>query len=243
MGPGAGGQDKEETGPRLSPGNRAAHVPERKCILSGAHDGRDNLIRLALSPDGEILPDVRAKAPGRGAWIGVSRAELETARANGKLKGALARAFKSNSLRIPDDLADRIEAALRQAALDRLGLEARAGTLLTGTEKIEVAARKGEVQLLLHAADAGEDGTRKLDQAFRVGECSGQPLAIPAERPILSLALGRQNVVHIALIDRAAAARVKHALDRWRAFIGPDAGLRAAAAGTPDAPIVMRTKD
>ena len=214
---------------------RGAHVPERKCILSGDHDGRDNLVRLALGPDGEILPDVRAKAPGRGAWIGVSRDALEQAQANGRLKGALARAFKTNALRIPDDLADRIETALRQAALDRLGLEARSGTLLTGTEKIEVAARKGEVHLLLHAADAGEDGSRKLDQAFRVGECSGQPLAIPAERPILSLALGRQNVVHIALIDRAAAARVGHALDRWRAFIGPDAGLRAAA-GTPDAP-------
>jgi predicted RNA-binding protein YlxR (DUF448 family) len=212
-------------------------VPERKCILSGVHDARDNLVRLALGPDGEILPDVRAKAPGRGAWIGVDRAALENARANGKLRGALARAFKTGDIRIPDDLGGKIEAALRQSALDRLGLEARAGTLLTGTEKIEVAARKGEVQLLLHAADAGEDGTRKLDQAFRVGECSGQPLAIPAERPILSLALGRQNVVHIALIDRAAAARVKHALGRWRAFIGPDAGLRAAAAGTPDAPV------
>jgi predicted RNA-binding protein YlxR (DUF448 family) len=215
------------------------HVPERKCILSGGHGARDNLIRLALGPDGEVLPDVRAKAPGRGAWIGVDRAALEQAQANGKLKGALARAFKSGDLRIPEDLPERTEGALRQAALDRLGLEARAGTLLTGSEKIEVAARRGEAHLLLHAADAGEDGVRRLGQAFRVGECEGEPLVIPAERPILSLALGRQNVVHIALIDRAAAARVKHALDRWRAFIGPEAGLRAATAGTPDASSVM----
>src|SRR6185437_9961144 len=133
---------------------RGLHTPERKCILSGEHDARDNLIRLALSADGEILPDVRAKAPGRGAWIGVDRAALEKAQANGKLRGALARAFKTGDLRIPDDLAGKIEAALRQAALDRLGLEARAGTLLTGTEKIETAARKGEVHLLLHAQDA-----------------------------------------------------------------------------------------
>src|SRR3954463_5119695 len=108
------------------------HVPERKCILSGGHDARDNLVRLALGPDGEILPDVRAKAPGRGAWIGVDRETLEAARANGKLRGALARAFKRGDRRIPDDLAERTEAALRQAALDRLGLEARAGTLLSG---------------------------------------------------------------------------------------------------------------
>ena len=140
------------------------HVPERKCILSGEHGGRDNLIRLALSPDGEVLPDVRAKAPGRGAWIGVDRATLEAAQSKGKLRGALARAFKGAALRIPDDLGERIETALRQSALDRLGLEARSGTLLTGTDRIENAARKGEVELLLHAADAGEDGNRKLDR-------------------------------------------------------------------------------
>ena len=215
------------------------HQPERKCILGSGHAGRDELVRLALGPDGSVAPDVRAKAPGRGAWIGVDRPTLEEAQAKGKLKGALARAFKTGDIRLPDDLGERIEAALRQSVLDRLGLEARSGTLLTGSEKIETAARRGEVRLLLHASDAGADGNRKLDQAWRVGsdgEASmGQGLVIPAERTILSLALGRQNVVHIAIIDRAAAARVRHALDRWRAFIGPNDGLSAAPADMPDA--------
>lgn len=217
---------------------RGDHVPERKCILSGRHDERDNLIRLALGPDGSVAPDVRARAPGRGAWIGVDRETLEQALAKGKLKGALARAFKTSDLTIPEDLGERTEAALRQAALDRLGLEARAGTLITGSDKIEVAARRGEVALLLHAADAGRDGNGKLDQALRVGESGAEALVLPAERPILSLALGRQNVVHIALIDRAAAARVKRALDRWRAFTGTKAGLSAATASAPDAAAV-----
>ena len=214
------------------------HVPERKCVLSGTHDARANLIRLAVSPDGEVLPDVRARAPGRGAWIGVDRPALEAALAKGKLKGALSRAFKTGDLTIPADLGARIEAALRQAALDRLGLEARAGTLLTGSEKIDTAARRGEVHLLLHAADAGADGNGKLDQAWRMGGGGPQGLVLPAERTILSLALGRQNVVHIALIDRAAASRVSHAIDRWRAFIGSDAGLDAARAATPACPAV-----
>ena len=214
------------------------HSPERKCILSGEHEPRDDLIRLALGPDGQIAPDVRAKAPGRGAWIGVDRPTLDAAHGKGKLKGALARAFKTGDIVIPADLSERIEAALRQAALDRLGLEARSGTLLTGSEKIDVALRRGEVHLLIHAADAGEDGNRKLDQAWRVGGGEGQGLVFPAERDILSLALGRQNVVHVALIDRAAAARVRHAIDRWRAFIGPDEGLNAVPAGTPGASAV-----
>lgn len=227
-----------ESGRKQEQASQVRSAPERTCILSREHGARGDLIRLALSPDGELLPDVRAKAPGRGAWIGVDRKTLEEAQAKGRLRGALARAFKGAAVRVPDDLGERIETALRQAALDRLGLEARSGTLLTGSEKIETSARKGEVRLLLHAADAGEDGNRKLDQAWRVGGGEGQGLVIPAERHTLALALGRQNVVHIALIDRGAAARVGRALGRWCAFIGTDSGVSAAAAGLPDASAV-----
>jgi predicted RNA-binding protein YlxR (DUF448 family) len=198
---------------------------ERTCVLSGKKAPREALIRLALGPDNMIAPDIRAKAPGRGAWIGVDRATLEEAITKGKLGKALARAFKT-AVNIPADLADQIEKALERATLDRLGLEARAGQIVTGSEKIVDAARKGTVELLLHARDAAADGTRKLDQALRVGlEMEGtdlRGLAIPATRAILSMALGRENVVHLALIAPAAAARVNQALGRWRGFIGLD---------------------
>ena len=200
------------------------HVPERTCVLSRRKGTKDELIRLALSPDGEVAPDVRARAPGRGAWIGVNRTELDAANAKGKLRGALQRAFKTNAVTVPADLGERTTAALRQAALDRLGMEARSGNLINGSDKIEVAARSGKVHLLIHAADAGEDGNRKLDQAWRVGGGQERGVIFPEPRTILSLALGRENVVHVALTDPAAASRVSHALERWRGFTGPDRG-------------------
>jgi predicted RNA-binding protein YlxR (DUF448 family) len=211
----------------LSPDNpeaRDRHVAERTCILSRRTAPRDELIRLALGPDGSVAPDVRARAPGRGAWIGVTRGELDQANAKGKLKPALQRAFKTNEVSVPADLGERTEAALRQAALDRLGMEARAGNLINGSDKVEVAARSGKVALLIHAADAGDDGNRKLDQAWRVGGGEAQGVIFPLDRTILSMALGRDNVVHVALTDPAAASRVQHALKRWRAFTGPDRG-------------------
>jgi predicted RNA-binding protein YlxR (DUF448 family) len=211
---------------------------ERRCVLTGAHGSRDRLIRLALGPDRQVAPDVRAKAPGRGAWIGVDRAALTTAMAKGKLRGALARAFRENQLEIGEDLPERIERELARTCLDRLGLEARAGSLITGSERIETAARAGQVALLLHAADSREDGRKRLDQAWRVGEdaegSGRQGLVIPVERAILSLALGRENVVHAALIDHRAAARVLHTLSRWCDFKGRD-GLTGACVNVPQA--------
>ena len=202
-----------------------AHVPERTCVLTRRKGTRDELIRLALGPDGSVAPDVRAKAPGRGAWLGVTRAEVDEANAKGKLKAALQRAFKTNEVTVPADLGERTSAALRQAALDRLGIEARAGNLINGFDRVETAGRNGKVHLLIHAADAGEDGRKALDQAWRVGGGEARGLIFPEPRTILSMALGRENVVHVALTDPAAASRVQHALERWRAFTGPDRGL------------------
>jgi predicted RNA-binding protein YlxR (DUF448 family) len=204
--------------------DKEKHVPERTCILTRRKGTKDELIRLALGPDGTVAPDVRARAPGRGAWIGVDRGELDAANAKGKLKGALQRAFKTNAVTVPPDLGARTEAALRQGALDRLGMEARAGNLINGADKVEAAARSGKVALLLHAADASDDGRKKLDQAWRVGGGGPEGMIFPEARTILSMALGRENVVHVALTDPAAASRVRHAIARWRAFTGPDRG-------------------
>ena len=210
--------------------------PERTCVLTRAKGSRDELVRLALGPDGTVAPDVRAKAPGRGAWIGVGRGALDDANAKGRLKAALQRAFKQQGVDIPADLGARTDDALRQATLDRLGMEARAGTLVTGGERIEAAARAGKVSQLIHAADAGEDGSKRLDQALRVGGGGSRGVHFPEGRTILSLALGRENVVHLALTDPAAASRVQHALARWRAFsdpvCGPDGGNTASGSGS-----------
>jgi predicted RNA-binding protein YlxR (DUF448 family) len=222
---------------RLSSDN-SADGPERKCILSGDNAPRDALIRLAISPDGLVLPDVLARAPGRGAWIGVSRATLENALAKGKLKGALARAFKGAALTIPEDLPDRIEAALVRAVSDRLGLEKRTGRLLTGSDRIAENARGGNVVWLAHAADASDDGSRKLDQAWRVGqELEGSGLAgvrLPLDRAALSVALGRDNVVHLALTDSAAAERLDAVLARLILFVGSPEKPGTRETGTED---------
>ncbi len=242
--------------PPLSPTDRGEDDPIRSCILTRDRASPGSLVRLALAPDGAILPDVRAKAPGRGAWIGVTRAELEMALAKGKLKGALSRAFKGAAFVIPPDLPAKIEAALERNAFDRLGLEARAGTLLTGSERIAAAGRSGQLHALYHAADASADGAGKLAQAWRVGrdaEGSGlKGLTLPVARPILSMALGRENVVHIGVTDGAAADRLAQALGRWLHFIGAEllslscetASQGASAPGLPSGQsAVERTED
>jgi predicted RNA-binding protein YlxR (DUF448 family) len=212
------------------PSLSAAAGSERRCILTGDTSAREVLVRLAISPDGLVLPDAGAKAPGRGAWIGVARPVLEAALADGSLKKALMRAFKGAPLTIPDDLPARVEAALARHLGDRLGLELRSGNIVMGSARIEEQARSGRIAVLLHASDSSADGRRKLDQAWRVGtdaEGTGaQGQVLPLDRTALSVALGRDNVVHLGVAghpgDMRASQRVLQAVSRLVQFAGHD---------------------
>ncbi len=221
------------------PQNKAESTSIRKCVLSNVHGDRNDLIRLALGPDNIVAPDIHAKASGRGAWIAVDAVTLAAAQEKGKLAGVLRRAFKADKITLLDDMAGRIRTALEKAVLDRLGLESRSGYLICGSEKIDAASRSGQVALLLHANDASADGAGKRDQAWRVGsdaEGSGKTgITIPADREAISQALGRQNAVHIALIDKKAAARVMHHLGRWLNFTGCSIAPNADVARKSDA--------
>lgn len=199
---------------------------ERRCILSGESAPRFGLIRLAMGPDGQVAADWSERLPGRGAWITADRTLFDSVAAKGRLRGALARAFKDGSFTLPDDLSDRIAAGLQQRLLNRLGLEKRSGTLILGGDRVREALAKGKIFAVLHAADARPDGSDRLDGMARaVGESLGETIAhrrVPVSRDALSAALGRDNVVHMGLTDAGAAARVLADLDRLVGFCGED---------------------
>jgi uncharacterized protein len=220
-----------ETNDRLTPASpaqardSAKGETQRRCLLTGDSAPRTGLIRLALGPDGQVAADWSERLPGRGAWITANRALFDSVAAKGRLRGALARAFKANAFTLPDDLADRIAAGLEQRLLNRLGLEKRAGTLILGGDRVREALARGKVFAVLHAGDARPDGSDRIDGMARaVGESLGEDIPhrrVPLGREALSAALGRDNVVHMALLDQGAASRVLADLDRLTGFCGP----------------------
>jgi ribosomal protein L7Ae-like RNA K-turn-binding protein len=123
-------------------------------------------------------------------------------------------------LKVPDNLADQIASGLERRSLDRLGLENKAGNLIWGHERVGEALLKGKVRLLLHAADAKPDGMGKLEARRRGASPDTVSIVLPVGRDQLSMALGRENVVHAAIGNTASAARVIETLERWAAFNG-----------------------
>jgi predicted RNA-binding protein YlxR (DUF448 family) len=171
---------------------------ERQCALTRALKPVDELIRFVSGPGGEVVPDVKRKLPGRGLWItGTRPAVAEAIKRN-----VFARGFKRD-VRAAADLAATVDRLLENAALDAMAIAGKAGLVASGSAKVEAALRDGNVLALIHASDAADDGTRKLNAALQRNiEPNAREMAIVDlfSGGQLDLALNRPNVVHAALL-------------------------------------------
>ncbi len=200
---------------------RATSERERRDLVTREVMEESRLIRFVAGPDGQVVPDLARRLPGRGLWVAADRASVETA----AKKGLFARAAKA-PLKAAPDLPDTLDKLLKRRCLEQLGLARREGVLISGFEKSAAAIRGGRAAWLIEAADGSADGRGKLlalarHQTPPPGVCG----TFSAEE--LGLALGLENVIHAVLLAGGRA-------DRWTDEVRRLAGFRALRPGSWD---------
>jgi hypothetical protein len=195
-----------------APKTHAQAHRERKCIVSNEVMDEDRLIRFVAGPDGVIFPDLARKLPGRGLWVEAQRGQVELA----VRKGAFSRAAKIQA-KPPADLADQVEKLLKKRLLDGLGLAKRSGELISGFDRVSDAIGKGKVAWMVEAADGAADGRRKLtSKAFHAASPPRLIGLFSADE--LGLALGLDNVIHLAFLAGRGADRWTRDVERLSGF-------------------------
>jgi hypothetical protein len=197
-----------DAGPR-----NAAAGTARLCVVTREVKPIDQLIRFVVGPDQSVVPDLKRKLPGRGAWVTARRDVLATA----VKRGAFARAFRADVKAAPD-LPGQVEGLMERALLDALGVARKARQVVVGHAQVEAAAEQGAAVAVLHGSDAGPEGVRQILAAIRRGSGPDAPnvTVIPAFTSAqLHLALARPNVVHAALLAGRASDTV---IARWRSL-------------------------
>jgi predicted RNA-binding protein YlxR (DUF448 family) len=196
---------------------------ERQCALTREVKPIAELIRFAVSPDGEVVPDTDGKAEGRGVWITLGLKSV----AEAQKKKAFAKSLKAE-VKVPEDLSGLTRRRLEERFLSALSLARKAGQLVTGASKVKSAIETGDVLALLTATDGAEDGRNKL-----VGSLKGYTKAAeeaglnPGETPHfelldssqMGLALGIENVIHAALTKGGAAQAAVQRAERLARYI------------------------
>ena len=198
-----------------------SEADERMCALTRTHLPRSELLRFVASPDNQLVPDLKEVLPGRGVWISLSR----TAVADAIRRKLFARALKT-AVSVAEDLPERIAGLLRRDCLSSLSLAAKAGQAVAGFDKVSALLDRGQVRVLLAAADGAEDGRRKLASRLRSSGADAF-LAECLSSADLDLALGRTNVIHAAIMPGGLAEKFLASARRYEKY-GP---IGAASAG------------
>jgi predicted RNA-binding protein YlxR (DUF448 family) len=202
----------------------------RLCVATRTVRPVDDLIRFVIGPNGEAVPDVKSKLPGRGVWVTATRGALDEA----VKRKAFARGFKRD-VRLPADVVDRTERLLERAVVDALAMAGKSGLVAAGFAKTEAALSRGEAVAILHAAEAAPDGVRKL-KAGLGRQPPGGTIAVVGflTSAQLDLALNRTNVVHAALLAGPATETFLARCRRLERFQTGDQHNQADKAGPGD---------
>ncbi len=189
--------------------------PERRCVVTGEVQPKAGLIRFVLSPDGIVTPDLAGKLPGRGVWVTADRAAIDKA----AQKGLFARGAKAPA-KVPDGLADLVEAGLAKRVIELISLDRKAAKAVCGFEKVKGWLADGHAKVLLQASDGSDRGKGKLwtPEGGRWFGC--------LTSNELGQAFGRDSVIHAALAAGGLAKRVVEEAAKLN-------GLRHTDGGTP----------
>lgn len=166
-----------------------------------------------VDPAGVVVPDVAEQLPGRGMWVTAERAPLERA----VEKNLFSRAAQQQ-VEVPADLLLVTERAVEKRTLELLGLLRRTNAVVAGFDKVEAALAAGRAAAVLTAADASPNA-----QAKGVGFAKAMPHITWLTVAEMSLALGRENVVHAALTPGTLTERFLREARRLRGLRGVSA--------------------
>ena len=110
----------------------------RMCAVSREVRPIDELIRFVVSPQGEVIPDLKRKLPGRGLWVSASRRTV----AEAVRRHQFSRGFKRDVRAAPTLPADT-EALLVRSATEALAMAAKAGQVVSGFARSRARSSRG----------------------------------------------------------------------------------------------------
>ena len=170
---------------------------ERKCIATGESQPKQGLIRFVMGPEGQVVPDVMGKLPGRGVYVTSSREALGTA----VKKKLFARGFKAQ-VQVPEELVQDVERQVARRVIELISLARKSGDAVSGFERVKDWLAKEEARVLIQASDGSGRGKSKLSTPYK-GKFIG---CLTADE--LGMAFGRQTAIHAALASGGLSKRV-----------------------------------
>jgi len=191
-----------------------AEKPQRSCVSCHETRDKDALIRYVLSPEGEVLPDLEERLPGRGAYTCIDSRCLKTAIE----RRLFNRSFKRDVITMSSDaMITALSSQMRFRILGYLGLANRAGKVVPGSALVCEALRGRNIpELILVAVDASEGISGKV---FRLAAAHNVRAERTLSKDDFGSILGKSPRSAIAVKRSGFTARLVREIERYENFL------------------------
>jgi predicted RNA-binding protein YlxR (DUF448 family) len=187
--------------------------------VSGELKPKPSLIRFVCGPEGQLVPDLAEKLPGRGMWVSADAASLSQA----VLKNLFSKSAKKK-IKINEDVPRQVAALLVRRVCDLLGLAKTAGAVVARESKVLDALREDVLDVVLVAHGAGQDISKKLCGTIERMEQQPSLFMGLLSREEMAHALGREICVVVGLRSHPLTEILKKELSRLAGVGSPTNG-------------------
>lgn len=189
--------------------------PQRTCLGCRQSVDKQTLLRFVLSPDGEVVPDLEDRLPGRGAYTCLNAECLAAA----VKQRAFNRSFKGEVKVLPaPELTALVDRLIRNRILGYLGLANRAGKIISGGALVSDALRSGSKPgLVLIGADVSENIGEKIAS---LAELHGVPNRCLLSKDDFGAILGKAPRSAVAIKASGFVRQILNEINRYRNFLG-----------------------
>jgi predicted RNA-binding protein YlxR (DUF448 family) len=183
-------------GPRKG---KASRRPERTCVGCGRTDAADALVRLIVSPQGEVAFDLAGGQFGRGAYLHPSPTCIAAS------PRGLSKSFRQRIGISAVELASALRAAAERRAFGLIGSAVRSGKVDVGGEAVAKALEADRLEIVVVARDAAAAAALgPIMTAVR----EGRAVAVGTKAELGAL-VGSSDVAVLGLRTRGLAAELK----------------------------------
>ena len=189
--------------------------PQRSCLVCRQARDKDSLIRFVLSPQGEVVPDIESKLPGRGAYTCINEQCLRAA----LKQRQFSRAFKREVVTLtPDEMAGQVAGIMHGRILGFIGLANRAGKVISGGSMVSDAIRGGHKPgLILMANDVSASIGDKIVTLAAVHRIACIHIMTKDD---FGAILGKAPRSAVAIKTSGFVVQLTHEIERYRNFLG-----------------------
>ena len=184
-------------------------VLNKKIFLNSSSINKDDFIKICLSPDNKLIPDLRDKLPGKSVWLPADKALIVDI-----LKKEDLKTYFGVSKIFSPDLVSMIEMILKKKILSCISMTKKSGVLAIGLDAIKTQLTHNRHCLIIVAIGAKS----LVDRSFFASE-NVSVFESLLEQKDLEKSTGKINVKYVGVFSKNFKKTIQVDLNKLKGFI------------------------